>query len=75
MVAGCPWDLRIFYINLVRGDLVEMHADLYEFIYYTHDHATCSVCSTNVHGCDKVRVNLKEMMDEGLIHIIRPRVE
>ena len=28
MVAGCPTDFRIFYINLVRGDLVKMHADL-----------------------------------------------
>ena len=28
MVAGCPGDFRIFDINLVRGDLVKMHADL-----------------------------------------------
>ena len=35
MVAGCPGDFRIFDINLVRGDLVKMHADLCEFSYYT----------------------------------------
>ena len=35
MVAGCPGDFQIFYINLVRGDLVKMHADLCEFSYYT----------------------------------------
>ena len=28
MVAGCPGDFGIFDINLVRGDLVKMHADL-----------------------------------------------
>ena len=28
MVADCPGDFQIFYINLVKGDLVKMHADL-----------------------------------------------
>ena len=28
MVAGCPGDLWIFDVNLVKGDLVKMHADL-----------------------------------------------
>ena len=28
MVSGCPGDFRIFDINLVREDLVKMHADL-----------------------------------------------
>ena len=73
MVAGCLGDFQIFYINMVRGDLVKMHYDLCEFNYYTHDHVACSVCSTNVHGCDKVKSDLQEMMDEGFIHIIRPR--
>ena len=31
MVVGCPGDFRVFDINLVRGDLVKMHADLCEF--------------------------------------------
>ena len=48
MVAGCPGDFRIFDINLVRGDLVKMHADLYEFSYYTHEHVGCGVCTTNI---------------------------
>ena len=52
-----------------------MHANLCEFSYYTHDHVSCSICSTDIHGCDKVRADLQEMMDEGLIHIIRPRAE
>ena len=30
MVAGCPGDFHIFDIILVRGDLLKMHADLYE---------------------------------------------
>ena len=52
-----------------------MHADLCEFSYYMHDHAGCAICSTNIHGCKKINVDLQEMMDEGLIHIIRPREE
>ena len=54
---------------------MNMHVDLCDFSCYTHDHAACSVCSTDVHGCDIVRSNLQEMMDEGLIHIIKPRAE
>ena len=52
-----------------------MHADLCKFSYYTHDHTGCSICSTDIQGCDKIKVDLQEMMDEGLIHIIRPRAE
>ena len=50
MVAGCPGGFRIFDINLVRGDLVKMHADLCEFSYYMHDHAGCAICSTSLQG-------------------------
>ena len=75
MVASCPGDFRIFDIHLVRGDLVKMHADLYEFSYYTHDHAGCATCSTDIQGCDKIKADLQKMMDEGLIHIIKPRAE
>ena len=48
MVAGCPGDFQIFDIKLVRGDLVKMNADLYEFSYFTHDHSDCTICSTNI---------------------------
>ncbi|CAI8617493.1 unnamed protein product [Vicia faba] len=75
MVAGCPGDFQIFDINLVRGDLVKKHADLCEFSYYTYDHTGCAICSTNIQGCEKIKADLQEMMDEGLIHIIRPRAE
>ena len=68
MVAGCPGDFRIFDINLVRWDLVKMHADLCEFSYYTHGHASFVVCSTYIQGCEKIKVDLQEMMDEGLIY-------
>ena len=56
MVAGCPGDFQIFDINLVRGNLLKMHANLCEFIYYTHDHAGCAICSTDIQGCDKIRL-------------------
>ena len=52
-----------------------MHADLCEFSYYTHDHVGCVICSTDIQGYDKIKVDLQEMMDEGLTHIIRPRAE
>ena len=75
MVVGCPGDFQIFDINLVRGDLVKMHADLCDFSYYTHDHASCGICSTYIQGYDKIKAYFQEMMNGGLIHIIRPRAE
>ena len=75
MVVGFPGDFWIFDIHLVRGDLVKMHADLCEFSYYTHDYSVCAICSTDIHVCDKIKDDLQEMIDEGLIHIIRPREE
>ena len=73
MVAGCQWDFWIFDINLVKGDLVKMHDGLCEFSYYTHDHAGYGICSINIQGCDKIKDDLQEMMNKGLIHIIKPR--
>ena len=52
-----------------------MHVDLCEFSYYMHDHVGCSICSTDILGCDKIKADLQEMMDKGLIHIIRPMEE
>ena len=75
MVVDCPGDFQIFGINLARGNLVKIHADLYEFSYYTHDHVGFAICSTYIQGCDKIKADLQEMMDGGLIHIIRPREE
>ena len=48
-----------------------MHDDLCESSYYTYDHAGYGICSTDIQGCDKIKVDLQKMMDEGLIHIIR----
>ncbi|CAI8588867.1 unnamed protein product [Vicia faba] len=56
MVVGCPGDFRIYDINLVRGDLVKMHVDLCNFIYYYHDHAGCGICNNDIQGCDKIKV-------------------
>ena len=46
-----------------------------EFSYYTHDYSDISIYSTDIQGCDKIKADLQEMMNEGLIHIIRPREE
>ena len=70
MVVGCPGDFLIFDINLVRGYLVKMHADLCEFSYYMHDYVGYGICSTYIQGCYKIKADIQEMMDEGLIHII-----
>ena len=58
MVASCPSDFQIFDVNLVRRDLLKIHADFCEFSYYTHDHAGCVICSMDIQGCDKIKAGL-----------------
>ena len=31
--------------------------------------------AVHIRGCEKIKADLQEMMDEGLIHIIRPRAD
>ena len=57
-VAGYPGDFHIYDINLVRGDLVKMHTDLCKFSYYTHDHSSYGICSTDIQGCDMIKADL-----------------
>ena len=44
MVQGCPGDFRIYDINTVRGNLVKIHALLFQYSHYEHDHKACRVC-------------------------------
>lgn len=55
MVEGFPRKYRIFYVNLIRRSLVEMHANLCELSYYEHDHVSYHICSRNPRGCDMVK--------------------
>ncbi|XP_058757379.1 uncharacterized protein LOC131630634 [Vicia villosa] len=75
MVYGCPGKYKIYRVEHIRGSLVEMHATLCEYSHYEHNHAACRICSVNSRGCYIVRRDLQEMMDQGLIEILRDRDE
>lgn len=67
MVEGCPGKYRVFYVNLIRRSLVEMHASLCKLSYYEQNHISCCICSRNPRGCAVVKRDLQEMLDGNLI--------
>lgn len=71
MVDGCPGKYRVFDVNIIRRSLVEMHATLCELSYYEHDYASFHICSRNPRGCDMVKRDFQEMLDQNLIQITR----
>ena len=58
MVSGCPGEFRIFDINMVRGNLVKIHAFLCQYSHYGHDHKACRVYRENTRGCSVVEGDL-----------------
>ncbi|XP_050909093.1 uncharacterized protein LOC127122859 [Lathyrus oleraceus] len=72
MFEGYPRKYRVFFVNIIRRFLVEMHATLCELIYYEHDHASCQVCS-DPRGCTVVKSDLQEILDKNHIQVAMDR--
>ncbi|KAI5436705.1 hypothetical protein KIW84_022997 [Lathyrus oleraceus] len=73
MVQGCPNKYKVKYVSHIRQSLVEMHRLLCDYSHYEHDHDRCRVCSVNQIGCRQVRIDVQEMLDEGVIKILQNR--
>ncbi|KAI5400872.1 hypothetical protein KIW84_065643 [Lathyrus oleraceus] len=50
-----------------------MHRLLCDYSHYKHDHDKCRVCSVNQRECRQVRIDVQEMLDEGVIEILQNR--
>ena len=75
MVQGCPGKYKVLYVNDIRQSLVEMHRLLCEHSHYEHNHDRCHVCTVNERGCRKIRRDIQEMLDQGMIEILQNRNE
>lgn len=53
IIDGCPREYQVFYVQFIRGSLVEMHRVLGDYSDYSHDHVAYRVCSWNEKGCIK----------------------
>ncbi|XP_050913604.1 uncharacterized protein LOC127128392 [Lathyrus oleraceus] len=71
MVQGCPGKYKVLYLNYIRQYLVEMHKLLCEHSHYEHDHDRCHECTVNERGCRKIRKDIQEMIDQGMIEILQ----
>ena len=45
MISDDPGESRIYDVNLIKGNLVKMHADLCRLDYCMHDHNMCNIYS------------------------------
>ncbi|KAI5388865.1 hypothetical protein KIW84_074500 [Lathyrus oleraceus] len=75
MVQGYLGKYKVLFVNDIRQSLVEMHKLLCEHGHYEHDHDRCQVCAINERGCRKVRRDIQEMLNQGMIEILQNRNE
>ena len=76
MVHGCPGQYQVFDINLVRADLVQMHATFCGMSGFArHNYGSCKICCRDSRGCSTVRRDLQQLLDDGTIQILRNRNE
>ncbi|KAI5400401.1 hypothetical protein KIW84_065333 [Lathyrus oleraceus] len=73
MVQGCPGKYKVKYVSHIRRSLVELHRLLCQYSHMEHDHDKCRICSVNRLGCNQVRRELQELLDEGTIEILQNR--
>ncbi|KAI5385363.1 hypothetical protein KIW84_072096 [Lathyrus oleraceus] len=75
MVQGYLGKYKVLYVTDIRQSLVEMHRRLCEYSHYEHDHDRCHECTVNERGCRKIRKDIQEMLDQGMIEILQNRDE
>ena len=52
---------------------MQMHKDVCLVSECEHDHDGCAVCSVNPRGCEIVKRDIQQLMDEGMIQIVQSR--
>lgn len=75
MVGSSPKKRPADHIDEVKGSLVKIHIDFCKLAFSTHDHANCEVCSRDRRGCQVVRDDLQQAMDEKVITLYRDEEE
>ena len=70
MVFGCPREFRIFDVEHMNDDLIQLHST---FCHMTgqveHHYGSCRVCCRDSRGCSIVRKGIQLLLDNGTIKI------
>jgi hypothetical protein len=73
MVDGCPEELKVSDVHFIRRSLVAMHNDICMVSDCEHDHDGCAIYSVNPRGCEVMKRDIQQLMDEGIIQIVQYR--
>jgi len=61
----------IFSVQDIKTPLVLMHIKMCEAALFSHDHATCEVCSVSPQGCLQVQNDIQWLMDKKELVVTR----
>ena len=70
MVFGGPGEFRIFDVNHMNNDLVQLHATFCHMDgQEEHYYGSCQICCRDFRGCSIVRRGIQLLLDNGTIKV------
>ena len=64
MVSGCPGEFRIFDVEYMNEDLVQLHATFYHMAgQVEHQYGSCRVCCRDSQGCSIMKNGVQLLLD------------
>ena len=72
MVSGCPREFRIFDVEHMNEDLLQLHATFYHMVgQVEHQYGSCRICYRDSRGCLIVKKGVQLLLDNGTIKVTR----
>ena len=70
MVFGCPREFRIFDVNHMNDDLIQLHTTFCHMDgQEEHHYGYCQICCRDSRGCSIVKKGVKLLLDNGTIKV------
>ena len=70
MVYGCPGEFRIFNVNYMNDDLVQLHTTFSQMDgHEIHHYGSYQICCGDSNGCSIVRRGVQLLLDKGTIRV------
>lgn len=73
MVEVCLKEYLIFYVNLVKTHLDDMHTKSYKAGLFGDEYTDCQLCEQNPKGCALVKKDIWGLMDQGILQVSTKR--
>ncbi|GAU38952.1 hypothetical protein TSUD_363910 [Trifolium subterraneum] len=61
----------VFKVRNIKTTLVPIHEKMCEAKLFSHEHATCGVCSKNPRGCTQIQNDIQGLLDKGELVVTR----